>query len=212
MSTQPIGALPTGYYTNLLTSEYRGSPNLNAWLNAALSVANDISNCLLDLAYAFDLDYAVGVQLDILGNILGVSRTLPFQPSYSVSPILPDSMYRLLLYATVANNQWNGTISGINAMWAKYFQPLYGTMILQDQQNMTATVVLPAAMPSIVLDMIIGYAANGSTSGAITGGYILPRPEGVEYNWTLTTNLPAFGFSTTNTPTIAGYDIGKWSS
>jgi Protein of unknown function (DUF2612) len=209
---EPIGALPQTYYSNLLTSEYRNTVQFNQWLNVVLGIATDISNCLLFLNSNFDLDYAVGAQLDILGTIVGVSRTLPFQPSFGVSPVMTDSIYRLLLYAAIANNQWNGTIGGINAMWATYFQPLYGSMILQDQQNMTALVELPATMPSIILDLVIGYAANGSTSGAITGGYILPRPQGVEYNWTLSTNLPGFGFSTSNTSIIAGFDLGKWIS
>ena len=209
---EPIGALSTGYYQGLLTSEYKQTVQWNAWLAAVLSIANDISNCMLSMQTAFDLNYAIGAQLNILGTILGVSRTLPFQPSFGVSPVMTDTIYRLLLQAAVANNQWNGLISGINGMWQQYFQPLYGSMILQDQQNMTALVELPATMPSIVLDLIIGYAANGATSGVITGGYVLPRPEGVEYNWLLSTDLPGFGFSTSNTAIIAGFDLGKWLS
>ena len=67
--TGPIYALPISYYLNLLTSEYRMAPNLNANLASSLQLFEDVMTCNTGMTEASDLDYAEGVQLDILGSI-----------------------------------------------------------------------------------------------------------------------------------------------
>lgn len=190
----PIQALTTGYYQNLLTSEYKQSPQMNAWLTALLNIANDISNCLISISTAFDLDYAIGVQLDILGVIVGVSRVVNFQPSNNISPVLDDATYRLLLRATIANNQWDGKIGSLYPIWQTLFPG--GTIIIIDNQDMTATIVLTGAFSSIIQDLIVN-------------GYIVPRPEAVLYNFEFG-GLPFFGFDREDA-FISGWDTGLWS-
>jgi Protein of unknown function (DUF2612) len=187
----PIFSLPTSYYLNLLTSEYRLAPNLNAWLAAALGPLNDLTSCLATYTVNFDLDYAEGTQLDALGEIVGVGRVLPFQPSGSVSPTLDDNTYRLLLRATIARNEWDGTIDGLQSFWQAAFPG--GSIVIEDNQNMTANIILTGSFSSIVQDLI-------------THGMIVPRPEGVQYSYNLST-LPLFGFDESNSY-IAGFDAG----
>ena len=189
-----IQALPVGYYQNLLTSEYRGAVNFNAWLLGVLSIADDISNCLQSITTAFDISYAVGVQLDILGQLIGVSRRVGFQPSGGVSPILTDSVYRILLQATIANNQWNGTIGILYPLWQTLFPG--GRITVIDSQNMTATIVMTGSFSSIIQDLI-------------TNGLIVPRPQAVQYNYVFG-NLPMFGFDRNDTY-VAGFDTGKFA-
>ena len=166
--TGPIYALPISYYLNLLTSEYRMAPNLNANLASSLQLFEDVMTCNVGMTEAFDLDYAAGVQLDILGIIAGVSRTVRFQPSDSVSPILDDGTYRLVIKATIAANQWDGTQSELYPIW-KSLSPT-GSINIVDNQNMTCTIVLTGIFTSIVQDLIVN-------------GYIVPRPEGVLYDY-----------------------------
>ena len=73
---------PIQYYLNLFTSEYKGgaSPNLMAFAALLAQPFMDVMQCLCTFISAFDISTAVGVQLDILGIILGVSRNLPFNP------------------------------------------------------------------------------------------------------------------------------------
>ncbi len=82
---QPIETLPIGYYLALLTSQYQppSSPKLNALLYVLLKKFDDVSQCLVKFDTAFDLDSAVGVQLDALGQIAGVSRVVGFNPTGS---------------------------------------------------------------------------------------------------------------------------------
>jgi hypothetical protein len=187
----PIPPLSLSYYLNLLTSEYRLAPNLNAWLAELLTPLNDNSNMVAQMTEFYDLDSAAGVQLDVLGVIAGISRTVGFQPSDSVSPILDDDTYRILIKATIANNQWDGTESALYPIWAALFPG--GSLTIVDLQNMSCDIVLTGTFTSIILDLVVH-------------GYIVPRPEGVLYNY-IFGGLPIFGTDESNS-FIAGVDLG----
>jgi hypothetical protein len=207
-SNQPIETLPIGYYQNLVTHEYRNSPKFNALLYALLKKFDDVSQCLVQMDTALNLSLAYGSTLDMLGRTAGALRTLPFQPSYGVSPVLDDATYRTYIQAKIAQNQWDGTITSLYFIWRKLFPTV--SIIIADNQNMTATLFIGGLPSSIIIDMICGYAVNGVTSGVVQNGLIVPRPEGVEYEFFLG-ELPAFGFDLDNSY-IAGFDIGKWSA
>jgi len=185
---------PVSYYQALLTSQYQTSTNFLAWLAAPLNILNDASTCLASFDANFDLATAYGAQLDIIGQIVGASRTVPFQPSGSVSPVLDDATYRILLQAQIAQNQWDGTIDSLQTIWRSLFPG--GTIAIVDGQNMSVSVILAGAFSSILQDLI-------------THGLIVPRPQGVLYNYTFST-LPIFGFDSDNTY-IAGFDHGHWA-
>jgi hypothetical protein len=189
--TGPIYALGISYYLGLLTSEYRLAPNLNAWLQDLLSPLNDTTNMITGMTEAFDLSYAEGVQLDVLGQIAGVSRTVGFQPSHGVSPILDDATYALLIQATIAANQWDGTEEALYPIWAQLFPG--GSITIVDLQNMSCDIVLTGTFTSIIQDLIVN-------------GYIVPRPEGVEYEYVFG-DFPIFGTDESNS-FIAGVDLG----
>lgn len=188
--------LPLSYYLSLFTSQYKMSANLNAWQTALMTPLDDLTNCLQTFNISYDIDNALGSQLDVLGKILGASRTVPFQPSGGVSPVLDDDDYRLLLYATQVKDTWDGTMASIYQAWQFIFPN--GLLGIHDNQNMTASITTSGAFTSIEQDLI-------------TKGYIVPRPEGVQYNASgggITTGL--FGFDR-NDSTVAGFDIGLFA-
>jgi hypothetical protein len=190
----PIAALPISYYLSLIPSQYQSSPKFLAFVTMLLKKFDDVTNCLLDFTNAFDLNYAIGVQLDALGQILGISRTLPFQPSGGLSPILGDKDYRTLLLAKVYLNLWNGEADALQPLWQNIFPS--GTIVIDDAQNMSATIVLSGTFTALAQQMI-------------TNGMIIPRPAGVLYNYTFA-ELPIFGFDLNN-GFVAGFDVGHWS-
>lgn len=181
------------YYTKLLTSEYANQPKLQQWLQVLLQPFVDAGACADTLYQAFDISNAVGAQLDMLGQIVGISRTLPFQPANGFSAVLTDSDYKTLLLATIGANFWNGLADSLQPLWQTLFPG--GSIVIQDNQNMTLDVFLAGSFSSIVIDMI-------------TNGLIIPRPEGVLVNYHLG-SLPLFGFDYENSY-IAGFDVGKW--
>jgi hypothetical protein len=193
---EPIENLPLGYYLNILTSEYKPpvSPKTNAFLQAMLQKFDDVSQVLVKMDTALDLDAAVGAQLDLLGAIVGARRMVTFQPSGGVSPVLDDNTYRLYIKAKIAQNQWDGTIPSLYPIWQTLFPS--GHIIIIDNQNMTADLTLTGAFTSIVQDLIVN-------------GYIVPRPEGVLYTYIFGV-LPFFGFDS-SPGFIAGFDTGHWT-
>lgn len=195
----PIEYLELGYYVGLLTSQYRppNSPKLNAFLKALLQKYHDISLCLTALEQQLDVDNAVGPQLDNLGSIVGASRTVGFQPSGGVSPVLDDATYRIYIKAKAAQDTWNGTIDGLQIVWQLIFPG--GTIVIADNQNMTATVFIVGTFSSIEQDLI-------------SKGYIVPRPQAVLYNYIFSSlPIPAFGFDGLNPTYVAGFDVGHWA-
>jgi hypothetical protein len=190
---EPIENLPLGYYLGLLTSQYRNSPKWNAFLTLLLRKLDDVSQCLVQMEQSFDLDNALGPQLDAIGSIVGASRTVPFQPTGGLNPVLGDADYLVYLKARASQNQWDGTIDGLQAVWQTLFSG--GTIIIADHLNMTATIFLTGSFSPIMEQMIVN-------------GLIVPRPQGVRYDYVF--NLPAFGFDLNNS-FIAGFDVGKFA-
>lgn len=185
---------PLGYYLNLLTSQYKLSPKLLKFAQLAWQPIDDLTNVLAFITNNYDLDFAIGVQLDVCGQLIGQSRTVGFQPSNGVSPILDDTTYRLLLYARRAQNSWDGKINSLYPIWKTLFPS--GKLIVNDNQNMSVTVIMSGTFTSIIQDLI-------------EQGYIVPRPEGVLYNYVFGT-LPIFGTDLDNT-FVAGVDLGHIS-
>ena len=184
------------YYIDLITSEHRDKPNLIAWLDSILAIVEAGGVCAESLILALDLDSAQGVQLDILGQLVGQSREVYFQPFIGISPILEDGDYRILLKAKIAKNQWKGTIVELQAIWAKLFPD--GKIILQDKQNMTMDVIWVEGSFSVIMGELI------------QNGYIAPKPQSVFINYYFGAT-PFFGWDLQNS-IIAGFDTGIWAN
>lgn len=267
------------YYLSLLTSHTKMAPKWYAWCAALLTPMTDMLATLKtaeqqyalppvaqELAFTYQ---ASGVQLDYIGKIVGVSRTLPFTPSIgavsattteaiipgtlvpvtvsnttnmvvglsvtvdtganaestlinyvgpgnqitatfykshasgvavtasgtALSPVLSDADYRTLLLAKIGQNQWNGQIDSLYALWSVLFPG--GKLIFIDNQNMTATIIIGGTFTPMQEQMIVN-------------GLIIPRPQGVQYQFGYPSDLPLFGFDLNNSQ-IAGWDTGHWS-
>lgn len=189
--TSTLGSFSLQYYLDLYTSEYKLSTNLLAWTQFLLTPLLDAAQCAVTMSEFFDLNMAVGVQLDTLGQIIGRSRTVGFTPSGGVSPVLDDATYRTLLKATVEINHWDGQADSLYPIWNSIFPG--GRITIIDNQNMTATVSVGGSFTSILQDLI-------------SNGYIVPRPQAVQYTYTFAT-LPIFGVDR-NDAFIAGVDLG----
>jgi hypothetical protein len=154
-------------YLDRITSEHRDKPKFIAWLTTILTPADDIYNCINKIDDAFDLDKAVGNQLNVLGELIGVSRTLVFQPP-DMSPLLDDETYRLVLRAKIGKNMWQGTKPEIQEIWKEMFSDLQLDLI--DNEDMSMTGVIYG-----VLDELRELL--------IANGYIIPKPSGVRLNY-----------------------------
>lgn len=175
-------------YLNLITSEHSDRPKFRATVTAALNKA-DIG---IDFVDAFDIDTAVGVQLDLIGAVLGLDRKLSFQPTDGSSSILADGDYRSLLKAKIVLNQWDGTMETLTDALARWNASIY--FVIKDNQDMTMDV--------------IAMGTNQLQKELIVNGYVVPKPAGVKINYSMSTTA-LFAYDSI-TSTLAGYDSGSW--
>lgn len=191
----PINWENMAYYIKLLTSEYQLATNFKQWLQDNLQKAEDGMTSANALNNNFDLDFAIGTQLDMLGEILGQSRTLTFQPTDGTNPILEDDIYRKLLKAKVVLNHWDGQLYSIEQKWTSIFP---GTqIIIIDNQDMTLSVSVTGEISLLIQEMI-------------EHDMIMPRPQavGINYTWAVTvTKKFCFDMDTLE---YGGFDEANW--
>lgn len=211
-------------YTSLITSEHNQKPRFMAMVSLLAQWGVDRQNMLASIPGLFDIDNAVGQQLDWIGQWVGISRNLsvpltgvyfsfdtagigfdqgtwfgPFDPTTGLVA-LPDAQYRTLLYAVIAANNWDGTVPGAYAAWNTIFEPLGYSILIDDNQDMTMNAVL------------VGPSADAVTLALFTGGYLNLRPAGVgitNYYTTSITGAPVFGFDAENSG-VSGFNVGAW--
>lgn len=209
-------------YTGKITSGHADKPKYMAMVESVARCFVDAGNASLALPAAFDLDRAIGAQLDIDGLWVGISRNVdtplvgvyfaldtdslgfdqgawkgPFDPDTGVT-ILDDESYRTLIRAKIGANLWDGTLQQSKAVLDLVFGD--DTFVfIQDNQNMTLTVG------------IVGKQPTALQLALLTGGHIRVKPQsvGIDYYVLSTADGPLFGFDVAN-EYIAGFDTGNW--
>ena len=191
-SGTPQRYFPATYYQGLLTSLYKNAPNFNAWLLDVLNLGQDIAVFLDSASFAFSIGSARGDQLDRAGSYLGLSRTLPFQPSGGVSPVLSDADYTTLLRARIYAIHWKGQRGEIYTWWPNVFP---GTQIvIFDQQTMNVIVRIAGITNTLWQEIISNHL-------------VLPEAQAVNYLYSFG-NFPVFGLDQNNA-LVAGLDQGE---
>lgn len=188
------GGDPSSYLA-LITSEHIGKPKFIAGLASVLQPIADLQVTYGAISSAFDLDTAVGTQLDAIGLWVGVSRNLvvplsnvwfswdttglgwdqaswydPNQPT-SETVTLPDDAFRTLIRAKIVNNSWNGSIPVAYSVWNTLFASTGWTIDIHDNQDMTMSFVLRGPAPDAI------------TLALLTGGLFELRPAGVSASY-----------------------------
>jgi len=213
-------------YTGKITSQHADKPKYMAMVEAVAQCFVDTNQVAAGLPDDFDLDSAVGAQLDDVGLWVGIGRSVktplagiyfaldidglgfdqgawqgPFDPDTGIT-LLDDESYRLVIKAKIASNNWDGTMEGTLGVLEIVFPPSSGVLIfVEDNQDMTMTVGASGAqLSSIQLALL-------------TGGYISVKPQsvGIKYYVVPSTPGPMFGFDVNN-DYIAGFNTGSWAT
>ena len=215
----------TAPYLALITSEHALAPNFVSVINTLTQGSADEQVVLQAMPQGYDLDTAVGVQLDSVGLWIGKTRAVsepitdvyfafdtvglgfdqgtwfgPFNPISEIV-LLPDDAFRTLLRASAAANAWNGSIPDAYRVWDIFFAGTGFTIGIVDNQDMTMDLVL------------FGPAPDALTLALLEGGYLNLVPAGVgvaHYIIPSVPDSPLFGFGLDNSA-IAGFGTGVWA-
>jgi len=186
-------------YLAVLTSEHNQKPNFVAMVSLFCQASVDQQNLLETFSTLFDVDFAVGDQLDKIGERVGVSRHL--NRMVLGVDTLDDPTYRVLIKLFIAENTWDGTVPGIYNIWNAILASTYGPILVDDFQDMTMAIVLMVPPVGLLILAIL------------TNGYFLMRPAGVGIIGFFTPSVPGdpvFGFDAENA-SISGFDVGAWA-
>jgi hypothetical protein len=183
-------------WLNLVTSEHADKPKFMAMLAGLLQPLADIVAVAASLPGLYDLDTAAGIQLDVIGLWVGISRNIavPISGVYLTlgnaslglgvgrlrgpnDPLtglvsLPDDAFRTVIRGKIAQNHWDGTIPGIYSIWNTLFGSTGIGIKVTDNLNMSITYSLTGTPP------------DATTLGLFRGGYLTPKPAGVAVSFT----------------------------
>lgn len=184
--------MTTDEYVALITQEHIDKPKFVATVTASVSPFAKLQEVMRKFISDFDVDSAIGTQLDQVGLWVGVSRTIgvPIAGYYfswddvvsdgwdngvwkgigdpdSGFTQLPDDIYRSLIKAKIQANHWRGDIAGaydiVNAALS-----VDNVVKIVDNHDMTMTVQVTAgALPSI-------------EQAILMAGYLPIKPAGVK--------------------------------
>lgn len=194
---RPQNWLDTEDYVLILTSQYQLAENFKDWLRHNVDICKDGMLAANQMNNDFDIDFASGIQLDMIGEIVGQSRTLPFQPTDGSDPELDDATYRMLLKAKVALNHWDGQLLSIEQKWVSIFPNT--SIYITDNQDMSLTISVLGEISYLIQDLI-------------EHDMIVPRPQGVRFNYTWSPRV-IYKFSyDSDIDEFRGYDLGHWTN
>ena len=178
-------------YIDLLIKQYWEQPNAVAEIEAQAATWEKIRDVFLAFDAEFDLDTAVGAQLDIIGKTVGLLRADHIEFN-------DDEEYRFFLRLQISRNNGSAFMvsddkTSIQDVIQFAFEKLAYVI---DSKNMTLTLYIEDTFDITRLLLILELA-------------VLPKPQGVRYIVIMyeTFGLP-FGFSELTEPLptdVAGY-------
>lgn len=209
-------------YLALLPGASQDKPKFTALLSALLDGFADVQNTMVGMPGAFDIDTAVGPQLDAVGQRVGLSRKLatpiagvyfsldtaglgldqgvirgPFDPTDALVS-LDDGTYRLLLKLKIQANYWDGSLGQAQTMLAA-IQSSGTYLFAQDNFDMSMLIGVSGIVPSTLFVSILKQMSTWI------------RPAGVSLPSVSVTSVsgnPIFGLDVQNNY-VGGLDTGS---
>lgn len=205
-------------------------PNFNAVMKALLQPLVDQQNVTNSIPNLYNLDVAVGSQLDTVGKWIGPTRFVevpitglffsfdiaglgfdqgqwaPTTGGDTTLVALGDDEYRLLLYAAVAANHWDGTVPGGEAVLNDFWTSLGYKEYIIDGMDMTVSFLLVGPVPNAITAALYknGYLDVIAAGVGVNAHYFVEGSGGIPFT-------PLFGFDV-ESAFIAGFDQGAWAS
>lgn len=211
-------------YTGLIPPSNATKPKFTATIGKLVEPFALLQGVIGNMPIDFDVDDALGAQLDVVGIWVGWSRYLPspisglyfsfdvaelgfdkgiwkgpFDPDNGIVR-LDDETYRLFIRAKILANGWNGTMETatdiLDAITAGETASFFA---LFDNQDGSLTITITGEFPTTLFLAMINE------------GYFPFKPAGFFLRWTMTSapGAPIFGFDVEN-DIIGGFDTGSW--
>lgn len=223
-STTPLPPTPLQSLLDLITSEYNQQPDFMAMIEGVIAPMVANSALLAALPSYFDVDTAVGAQLDVVGQWVGQSRVISVELtgvffSWDTAGlgwdqgnwedphgggslvVLTDVDYRALLKVVIARNQWDGTTEGAYAVWAVAFEGTDTTISIQNFGDASVAFILSgSALSAVTVAMFQAGLYDIVSAGVLVRAHIVSGGPGTKFfAWDEETSL------------LGGWNEGSWT-
>lgn len=217
--------MPTDY-SSYITSSHADQAKFRSWVQAVTGAVAEVAASALQLLPAFDVDSAIGSQLDVIGLWVGVARKQsvpitgaffswntaglgwnqanwkgPYEPTEGITN-LDDDTYRAVLKAKIGSNYWAGTNETLAEIGQTAMAQLDVQCFVLDNMDMSTTVYILGAPTKVLIEMIKRGVAPPKAAGVRVTGYILASSPGA----------PFFALSVPTTTEVAGLDFGSFGN
>lgn len=211
-------------YENLLIVQYSDKPKASETISSIVKRFKNNFDLLEQMEDAFDLDNAIGKQLDIIGKIVGISRNVEGvipkiffgfdgnvnargfdsaafytldQQQYTDTQ-LSDSDYRFFIRMKIAKNHAKATMSDDNGSNLNniVLSMFDGYAYMVDNKDMSVTIYVENSPKSYLLPYAISLD-------------LIPLPQAVEVKYISLIARKSFGFS--NNQNSFGFSSGSFS-
>ncbi len=181
-------------YTDLITRQHAHRPKFNALVESTTGAFDDLGDFYKQLCTAFDIDTAVGAQLDAVGAWIGIGRNIEapqedvfftwgdydaptstgwgygvwlgqYQNRSSIKT-LPDDVYRRVLKAKIKANMWDGSTEGLYEILEEGFSAEGAEFRVIDHEDMSISIVVNGTISAL-------------SRAILTAGYLPIKPAGV---------------------------------
>ena len=217
---------PISQYISLIPSANQSKSNFISLVSASVQPSADLTALYNTIPELYDVDVAVGTQLDTVGQWVGVTRYLTtplagvyfafdtagvgfdqgvWQGQYDPSTglvTLPDDLFRLVVKVHILNNHWDGTKAGAYALAAVVFSTLGYSLYIEDNTNLTMNFgLIGAGTPAPIAQALL-----------ITGKLnVKPATIHVSNYFTQSAPGPIFAFDINNSY-FSGFDTASWAT
>lgn len=155
-------------YLDRIEAQHKGKPKFMAYMTALLEKVDPAHEAAKVMPSLFDVHSAVGSQLDVIGEIVGVNRKFPPTNIPGMPAYLDDESYRQVILSRIIMNQWDGTYETFMEMTQATLATSLGAKY-HDNQDMTMDVIISGQLTPIMVELLLR-------------GYILPKPMGVGFH------------------------------
>lgn len=189
--------MPSNKYTEKIAGAMTHKPNFEWFVFQITESFRENKELLESLYHSFDLDSAVGSQLDAVGVRVGTSRTIippiegveffsldvrhagldeanwyrPYVDNNTLIKTLDDDNFRFLIRCKVRTNSQNGSREGLEEL-INMIKDYYDVdMSVVDNQDMSVKFIVNEENVPIVIKHLL------------TGGYLNIKPAGVRVKW-----------------------------
>lgn len=213
------------YYSNLLIIQYNDKPKAKAtvelFVAAILGIDSNSGNQLIEaIRDGFDIDTAVGVQLDVAGKIVGVDRLFKGQvfdnapffsfTGYAIAPLTNQEGFSIFSDFDAANGStltYLGLVSTDNKLNDSDFRIIIKLKTLVNNIDYSEKSIDEGLYAlfgnditmSTLEDMTMTYfvpSAFSALVSVILEKQLLPKPMGVAIDYVISQDKPFSGFAT----------------